>query len=227
MNKLRLEADESSAKAEEFQAKVKVLEQETLSKEQEITSLQHKNGILEAEVEKLEKQVSDLKKAADDGQQHGTQNETLTRRLQLLEEEAEEADKTLREANEKYDFPCQVSRSITGIVLTQIIIAGFGRQMSRPDISSGKSRLSRPSATTGSPSTRRWPRSTPRPRRSSRSSNWRLVTSKLAGPVLLFGAGREIGYGSAKRWVPVVSFSQTRVMCSGALRVVDLITPVC
>lgn len=102
MNQLRLAADEASNKVEELQAKVKVLEQENLSKEQEVTSLQHKNGILEAEVEKLETAIKDLKKVADDSSNAGTQNEALTRRLQLLEEEAEEADKTLREANEKY-----------------------------------------------------------------------------------------------------------------------------
>lgn len=102
MNSLRLEADEASTKVEELQTKVKALEQENLSKEQEITSLQHKNNLLEGDVEKLETNIKDFKKAADEGQQHGTQNETLQRRLQLLEEEAEEADKTLREANEKY-----------------------------------------------------------------------------------------------------------------------------
>lgn len=102
MEKLRIAADEASEKVTELEAKVKTLEQENLSKEQEITSLQHKNGLLEAEVEKLETAIKDFKKAADEGQQHGTQNETLSRRLQLLEEEAEEADKTLREANEKY-----------------------------------------------------------------------------------------------------------------------------
>lgn len=101
MNSLRLEADTSAAKIEELQAKIKVLEQENLSKEQEITSLQHKNNLLETEVDKLDVAVKDLKKSADEGVQHGTQNETLARRLQLLEEEAEEADKTLREANEK------------------------------------------------------------------------------------------------------------------------------
>lgn len=101
MNSLRLEADSSAAKVEEFAAKIKVLEQENLSKEQEITSLQHKNNLLESEVDKLDVAVKDLKKSADEGQQHGTQNETMSRRLQLLEEEAEEADKTLREANEK------------------------------------------------------------------------------------------------------------------------------
>ena len=101
MNQLRLEADESSAKVEELQNKVKALEQENLAKEQEITSLSHKNGLLEAENEKLDTTVRDLKKAASEGEQHGTHNETLQRRLQLLEEEAEVADKTLREANEK------------------------------------------------------------------------------------------------------------------------------
>lgn len=102
MNQLRLEADDSAAKVEELQAKVKTLEQENLSKEQDITSLQHKNGLLESEVEKLETAIKDFKKAAEDGTQHSTTNESLTRRLQLLEEEAEEADKTLREANEKW-----------------------------------------------------------------------------------------------------------------------------
>ena len=101
MNSLRLEADEASAKVEELQVKVKSLEQDNLAKEQEITSLSHRNNLLETEVEKLETAIKDFKKAADEGQQHGTQNETLTRRLQLLEEEAEEADKTLREAHEK------------------------------------------------------------------------------------------------------------------------------
>lgn len=102
MNQLRLEADDSAAKVEEMQTKMKSLEQDNLAKEQEITSLQHKNGLLESEVEKLETAIKDFKKAAEDGTQHSTTNESLTRRLQLLEEEAEEADKTLREANEKY-----------------------------------------------------------------------------------------------------------------------------
>ena len=101
MNQLRLEADESSAKVGELQNKVKALEQENLAKEQEITSLSHKNGLLESENEKLDTSVRDLKKATTEGEQHGTHNETLQRRLQLLEEEAEVADKTLREANEK------------------------------------------------------------------------------------------------------------------------------
>ncbi|KAK0355911.1 tropomyosin-2 [Friedmanniomyces endolithicus] len=102
MNALRIEADESNSKVDELSAKVKTLEQETLSKEQEITSLQHKNSVLETEVEKLERLHGEAKAAADESAQHGTQNEGLTRKLQLLEEEAEENEKNLRETNEKY-----------------------------------------------------------------------------------------------------------------------------
>ena len=108
MNQLRLEADESSAKVEELAAKVKLLEQENLSKEQEITSLQHKNGLLEADVERLEGSVKKHKDEADLGSAAGNQAESLNRKLQLLEEEAEQADKALRETNEKYVAPTAV-----------------------------------------------------------------------------------------------------------------------
>lgn len=109
MNVLRQEADASAAKVEELQAKVKTLEQDSLQKEQEITSLTHKNGVLEQEVEKLEGMHTKAKADADESAQHGTQNESLQRKVQLLEDEAEANDKTLRETNEKYavPFPCR------------------------------------------------------------------------------------------------------------------------
>lgn len=102
MEALRVEADESSSKVDELKAKVKTLEQENLAKEQEITSLTHKLQVAEGEVEKLETAHGDAKRAVDESAQAGTQNESLTRKVQLLEEEAEENDKTLRETNEKY-----------------------------------------------------------------------------------------------------------------------------
>jgi tropomyosin len=101
MNSLRIEADEAAGKVEELQKQVKTLEQENLQKEHEITSLTHKNSGLESEVEKLEGQLKDAKAVAEESGHAGTQNETLQRRLQLLEEEAEEADKNLRETNDK------------------------------------------------------------------------------------------------------------------------------
>ena len=101
MNALRLEADESAAKVEELTTKVKQLEQENLAKEQEITSLSHKNTVLETELEKLEGGLKDAKAAADESAQHGSQNESLQRKLQVLEEEAEAADKKMKETTEK------------------------------------------------------------------------------------------------------------------------------
>ena len=101
MNALRVENDDVSAKHEESQGKVKVLEQENLAKEQEITSLSHKNQLYETEVEKLEAKVKELQKSLDEASGAGTHNESLQRRLQLLEEEAEESDKNIRETNEK------------------------------------------------------------------------------------------------------------------------------
>ena len=105
MNTLRLEQEQAQAKVEELQQKVKTLEQENLAKEQEITSLSHKNQLLETEVDKLEGGIKEAKAAAEESSQHGAQNETLQRRLHLLEEEAEEADKSIRETNEKYVTP--------------------------------------------------------------------------------------------------------------------------
>lgn len=155
-----------------------------MSKEQEITSLQHKNNLLETEVEKLETAIKDFKKAADEGQQHGTQNETLQRRLQLLEEEAENADKTLRESNEKYVLNTYLqamhgSGCLPSVVLLRLTGRDIGsaRLTSRPATLSARCRPSRTSVTSGSKSTRRWPRSTPASRRSWRSSRSRLATS--------------------------------------------------
>ena len=78
------------------------MEQENTAKEQEIRSLAHKNTVLEQDVEKLEEEVKKYKTELGDASHHGTQNESLQRRLQILEEEAEESDRNTRETNEKY-----------------------------------------------------------------------------------------------------------------------------
>ena len=175
MNALRAEADESAAKVEELSAKVRTLEQENLQKEQEITSLQHKNGVLEQEVDKLEGLHKDAKAAVDESAQHGTQNESLQRRLQLLEEEAEENDKNLRETNEKYVLVTCCFRRYDNNTDYR---TGSARPMSRPATTSARSRLSSSPPTSGRRSTRTWPRSTATPRRSSTTSFRRLVTSE-------------------------------------------------
>jgi uncharacterized phage infection (PIP) family protein YhgE len=158
MNTLRVEADEAHEQVEELKTKIKALEQENLSKEQDITSLNHRNQLLEEEVEKLETSLKEAKDAASQSAQHDTQNEALQRRVQLLEEEAEENDKTLRETNEKYAvlsfFTC------LDFVLTSLRSLGSAKPTSRPATTSARCRHSRQNAISGSPSTRRWRRST-------------------------------------------------------------------
>ena len=183
MNVLRQESEESAAKVEELQGKVKTLEQENLQKEQEITSLQHNKTVLETEVEKLEGLHSKAKGEVAESAQHGTQNESLQRKVQLLEDEAEANDKTLRETNEKY------ARSHTFQVLrlqsTDTPPPDSAKLMSKPGTTSAKCKPSRPSATSGSRSTRRWRRSTGTRRRSSTTSWRRLVTSKTHSTAMI------------------------------------------
>lgn len=102
MTALRVEADENATQVEELKKKVKELEQKTLDGDHEIKSLSTKNAVLEKEVEKLEAGIKEAKDLAGDAQHQGTQNETLQRKLQMLEEQAEESDKTLRDTNDKY-----------------------------------------------------------------------------------------------------------------------------
>lgn len=102
MEAIKVEADSNATQVEELKTKVKELEQKNLTATQEVTSLTHRNQLLETEVEKLETGIKDAKNIASESAQHGTQNESLQRKLQMLEDEAEEADKNLRETNDKY-----------------------------------------------------------------------------------------------------------------------------
>lgn len=101
MNTLRLENDDMAAQVNDMKAKVKTLEEDNTAKAHEIKSLTHRNSVLEAEVDKLESGIKDAKTQADESSGHSKQNESLQRKLQVLEEEAEASDKQVRELNEK------------------------------------------------------------------------------------------------------------------------------
>lgn len=98
---LRHEADNAVARAEEAELKNKKFEQQLLEKDQEITSLQHKLAVTEEQLEKSEAKITDLKSAHEDGEASKTQNEALNRKIQLLEEELDAADKNLKETMDK------------------------------------------------------------------------------------------------------------------------------
>ncbi|KAJ2968525.1 hypothetical protein NUW54_g13190 [Trametes sanguinea] len=101
LQSLRAEADSAIARAEEAEAKNKKYEQLLLEKEQEIASLNHKVSVLDADLEKAESKVAELKAMNEDGEQSKTANEGLQRKIQLLEEELDTAEKNLKDAMEK------------------------------------------------------------------------------------------------------------------------------
>jgi chromosome segregation ATPase len=101
---LRQEADAAVARAEEAEAKNKKYEQEILHKDQDILSLQHKLSVLDAELEKAEAKIADHKVAREEGESTKNTAENLTRKIQLLEDELDTAEKNVKETMEKYVF---------------------------------------------------------------------------------------------------------------------------
>jgi tropomyosin len=102
MNALRAEADTAADRADAAEAKNKKYEQELLMRDQEIQSLQHQLGVRDSEIEKLEGHVSTAKQAKELGDASRTESENLQRKIQLLEEELDQAEKNAKETVEKY-----------------------------------------------------------------------------------------------------------------------------
>jgi tropomyosin, fungi type len=82
--------------------KVKNLELSSTGKDQEITSLTHRNELLEKKLEEYEEKLEKLKGLENDESGARGERESLLRKIALLEEEAEQNDKNLKETTEKY-----------------------------------------------------------------------------------------------------------------------------
>lgn len=105
LNALRVEADTAVTRAEQAEAKIKEYEQQLLEKDQNITSLNHKISLLDNELEKAEAKLVEAKSAQADGEHSKTTNEGLTRKIVLLEEELDAAEKNVKETTEKCVVP--------------------------------------------------------------------------------------------------------------------------
>ena len=64
--------------------------------------MNHRLGLLEADLEKAEAKLNETKASAADAESSKTTSDALQRKVQLLEEELDAAEKTLKETNEKY-----------------------------------------------------------------------------------------------------------------------------
>ena len=83
---------------------MKSLELSNTAKDQEITSLTHRNELLEKKLEEHEEKIEKFKGLENDESGARGERESLLRKVALLEEEAEQNDKNLRETTEKYPF---------------------------------------------------------------------------------------------------------------------------
>jgi tropomyosin, fungi type len=84
-------------------AKVKELDADILFKDQQITSLTHRNEVLEKKLEGYDVKLEKFKDLENDESGARGERESLLRKVALLEEEAEQNDKNLKETTEKYD----------------------------------------------------------------------------------------------------------------------------
>lgn len=73
-----------------------------MSKDQEIASLQHRLSLLEGEVEKAETKLVASKATTQDVESSKATVDALQRKVQLLEEELDTAEKHSKEVTEKY-----------------------------------------------------------------------------------------------------------------------------
>ena len=81
---------------------MKSLELSNTAKDQEITSLTHRNELLEKKLEEHEEKIEKFKGLENDESGARGERESLLRKVALLEEEAEQNDKNLRETTEKW-----------------------------------------------------------------------------------------------------------------------------
>jgi len=74
---------------------------EILQKDQEIQSLNHKLNVAEADLEKAEAKVADAKIVHEQGEMSKGTADNLSRKVQLLEEELDTAEKNVKDTMEK------------------------------------------------------------------------------------------------------------------------------
>lgn len=125
------------------------MEHDVLVKDQEIQSLQHKLSVTEADLEKAESSLKDHKSAKEESSAHKDTNESLNRKIALLEEELDNAEKNLRETTDKYvcqrgrkgPFQQRTPHHHTEYGYVHYFPADFVKWMSKQSISSDKSRV--------------------------------------------------------------------------------------
>ncbi|KAI0285952.1 tropomyosin [Russula aff. rugulosa BPL654] len=98
---LRAEADASVERAEAAEAKNKELEQALLGKDQEIISLNHRLNVTDGSLHDSEETLAKTKSALEEAEHGKATNDSLNRKVELLEDELDTAEKNLKETVDK------------------------------------------------------------------------------------------------------------------------------
>ena len=106
-----------------------------MEKDQEIASLAHKLSIVDGELESAEKKLADSKALQEEGEHSKSTNEGLVRKIQLLEEELDAAEKNVKETMEKY---VAAYDSVPHRANVDVGKTDCGKLMSRLNISNAK-----------------------------------------------------------------------------------------
>lgn len=77
------------------------MEQQLLEKDQEITSLLHRLNVLDGTLRDSEESLAKTKSALEEAEHGKATNDSLTRKIELLEDELDAAEKNLKETVEK------------------------------------------------------------------------------------------------------------------------------
>lgn len=143
-----------------------------MTKDQEIASLQHKMTNLEGDLEKAEQKILDHKSAKDDEEAHKSVNDSLNRKIALLESELDNAEKQLRETTDKLSSllssSADAARAYAQPQWLTVLLTDLDKLMSRRNTLKDKSPALRLNVTDGKRSTRKLRRNTTPPRGSSR-----------------------------------------------------------
>lgn len=129
MNTLRAEAETAHETNDKLQERIKELEASDLTKSQELESLQRTRDYHEDEIEKLSEALKRSKEELEPANAIANHNEHLQRRIQSLEDEAEETDKSLREINSKCVIT--VLATISGFLSLSFLVSFADRQTTK------------------------------------------------------------------------------------------------
>lgn len=101
MARLRTEVETANAQVMELEDKLKRSEEEKMQQEHEIVSLSNQNKHLTDDLETALEKIEQLKALEEDGDGLKKENDSAQRRINLLEQELENSDKSLRETTAK------------------------------------------------------------------------------------------------------------------------------